>query len=135
MNTHPYLRAYLAGIALPTMFLLLAITFFALYHFTSPAPIKVEQVIIFPMAVVPSLWGLWNMLYLFLQSRRPFSIGLHGAILPWLLAPLIYALQRGLDIMVWTPATFAIGFPVALVVYYLAWKHVVSFFNEVVGVA
>jgi hypothetical protein len=36
--------------------------------------------------------------------------------------------------MVWTPTAFAIGFPVALVVYYLAWKHVVGFFNELVGV-
>jgi len=135
MNTHPYLRAYMAGVALPTMFLVLAITFFAFYQFASQAPIKIERVIIFPMAVVPSLWGLWNMLYIFLQSRRPFSIGLHGAILPWLLAPLGYALQRSLDIMIWTPETFAIGFPVALVVYYLVWKYVVSFFNEVVGVA
>ncbi len=135
MNTHPYLRAYLAGIALPTMFLLLAITFFAFYRSTSQVPIKIERVIIFPMAIVPNLWGLWNMLYVFLQSRRRFSIGWYGAVLPWLLAPLGYALQRGVDIMVWTPATFAIGFPVALVAYYLAWKYVVSFFNEVVGVA
>jgi hypothetical protein len=134
MNRHPYLRAYMAGIALPTMFLLVAIVFFAFYSFSSSAPIKIERVIVFPMALVPNLWGLWNILYVILRSRHRLPIGIYGTVLLLVLAPLGYALQRGLDIMIWTPATFAIGFPVALLVYYLAWKHVVRYFNEVVGV-
>jgi hypothetical protein len=135
MNTHPYLRAYLAGIALPTMFLLVVIAFFTFYRSASHVPIKIERIIIFPMALAPNIWGLWNMLYVALQTRRRLSIGLHGAALPFLLAPLGYALQRGLDAMIWTPTTFMIGFPVSLVIYYLAWKYAVNFFNEVVGVA
>jgi hypothetical protein len=134
MNRHPYLRAYMAGIALPTMFLLVAIVFFAFYSFSSSAPIKIERVIVFPMALVPNLWGLWNILYVILRSRHQLPIGIYGTALLLVLTPLGYALQRGLDIMIWTPATFAIGFPVALLVYYLAWKHGVRYFNEVVGV-
>ena len=135
MNTHPYLRAYMAGIALPTMLLLVVIAFFTFYRSASHVPIKVERIIIFPMALAPNIWGLWNMLYVALQSRRRLSIGLYGAALPFLLAPLGYAVQRGLETMVWTPTTFLIGFPVALVIYYLAWKYAVNFFNEVVGIA
>jgi hypothetical protein len=135
MNRHPYLRAYMAGIALPTMVLLVAIVFFAFYRATTSVPIKVERMIIFPMALVPNLWGLWNILYVKVRSRYRLPIGIYGAVLIFILTPLGYAIQRGLDIMVWTPATFVIGLPVALLVYYLAWKHVVRFFNEVVGVA
>ncbi len=46
------------------------------------------------MAVVPNMWGVWNMLHLALRSRLQWSIGVHGAILPLLLMPLGYALAR-----------------------------------------
>ena len=40
------------------------------------------------MALVPNLFGLWNMFYLWLRPRPHLPIGLHGALLPFVLAPL-----------------------------------------------
>ena len=64
MNTHPYLRAYLAGIFVPTLVLPLILAGFITVRLVLALPIPIERFIIFPMAVVPSLFGLWNMLYL-----------------------------------------------------------------------
>ena len=135
MNQHPYLRAYMAGIVVPTLFLLVGITVFTIARFIYHVPVPIERVIVFPMAVVPNAWGAWNMLYVFLRSRRHLSIGFHGAILPFLLAPAGFALARALGITFLTPTLYATGFPVALVVYYLAWKHLVGFCNELLGIA
>ena len=69
MRPHPFVRAYLAGIATPTLFLLLIVTADALLHafgHTSLPPDvaglmpRLERVLLFPMAVVPNLWGLGN---------------------------------------------------------------------------
>ena len=56
MSQHPYLRAYLAGIAVPTMFLLVAAAAFSFARFVLDVPIPVERLLVFPMAVVPDLW-------------------------------------------------------------------------------
>ena len=137
MNKHPYLRAYMAGSVVPTMFLLVIMTFFCVARFVYDVPVPIERVIVFPMAVVPNLWGAWNMLYILLHSRRRLNIGLYGAILPFALAPVgLTVATRVLD---FAPAfvgkVFPIGFPIALVVYYLAWKHLVAFFNKLLGIA
>ena len=39
------------------------------------------------MAVVPNLWGLWNMLWIATKSKTHLSIGVHGAFIPALLVP------------------------------------------------
>jgi hypothetical protein len=131
MPSHRYIRAYLAGIAVPTVFLLVALGVFLLVHFRG-GPVAVERLIVFPMALVPSLWGLWNMLYV--ACGRRWSLGLHGAVLPFLLLPAGLFLARVLEIPVYTPARVATLFPVALIAYYLAWKHVVGFLNRLIGV-
>ena len=64
-----------------------------------------------------------------------FHRDLLGSLLAFVLAPLAFAIQLGLDRVIWTPALFAIGFPVTLAVYYLAWKHIVARFNDVLGIA
>jgi hypothetical protein len=134
MTSHPYLRAYLAGIAVPTALLFVALAAFLAAHFGG-GPVAVERLLVFPMAVVPNLWGLWNMLYVaLLRRRRRWPIGLHGAALPFLLLPAGILLAHALEIAVLTPLRVATLFPVALIVYYLAWKHVVSFLNRLVGV-
>jgi hypothetical protein len=137
MNQHSYLRAYMAGIVVPTMFLLLAATGFCVARYVYNVPIPIERVIVFPMAVVPNLWGLWNMLFLALHARSRLSIGIHGAILPLLLGPLGFILTRVLDFPV--PAFVAHIFPIAaalaLIIYYLAWKYLVSFLNGVLEIA
>jgi hypothetical protein len=53
MNTHPYLRAYLAGIFVPTLVLPLLLTVFIVVRIVLKAPVPIEQAMIFPMAVVP----------------------------------------------------------------------------------
>ncbi len=132
----PYLRAYMAGIAVPTLFLLVILTFFCMAHFVYHVRMPIERIIVFPMAVVPNLWGVWNILHVALRPRR-LPIGFHGAILPFLLAPLGFAIARalGFAIPAFLAAAFPLGFPVVLVVYYLAWKYLVGFFNEVLEIA
>jgi hypothetical protein len=64
-----YLRAYMAGIAAPTPLLLVALTPFLVARFVYNIPVPVERVIIFPMAIIPNLFGVWNMLYLASRAR------------------------------------------------------------------
>jgi len=147
MNTHPYLRAYMAGIVVPTVVLLLLLTGFVIARFVCHAPIPIERAIIFPMGLVPSLFGVWNMLHLWLHPRA-LPIGLHGAILPFLLAPSGYLLGRALGILTLGPegvvyfqsiivpyAYFAVGFVFGLIAYYLIWKYLIGFFNQMLGIA
>jgi hypothetical protein len=148
MNTHPYLRAYMAGIVAPTLVLPLVLAAFCVARFVYRVPVPIERAIVFPMALVPSLFGLWNMFYLWLRPRRHLPIGLHGALLPFVLAPLGIGLATSLDFLslgngaaVWfeqfvVPYHFvAIGFAMGLIVYYLVWKYLVGFFNQVLGIA
>jgi hypothetical protein len=144
MRPHPFLRAYMAGIMVPTLFLLVVMSVFA-YHryyfevpnqFVVPLPGRpLERALIFPMAVVPNVWGLWNVLHLVLRSRLRLSIGLHGALLPLLLMPAGVFLARVLDVFTiqWQ---FAIPMvPIGMTIYYLAWKYLVGFFNEELAIA
>jgi hypothetical protein len=137
MNQHTYLRAYLAGIAVPTVFLLAIMTGYCILRYVYDFPVPVERVIVFPMAVVPNLWGLWNILFIALRSRLQLSLGLHGALLPILLAPLGMVVAGLLHFP--APALIShvwpIAAPVALVVYYFAWKYLVGFLNRVQQIA
>jgi hypothetical protein len=148
MNTHPYVRAYLAGVAVPTMFLLVILSGFVVLRLILQVPVPIERIIVFPMAVVPNLFGLWNMLYVRLREHRQVSIGFHGALLPFVLAPLGGALACSLGFLTFTPtgivyfdaihvnyALLAGIFCLVVGIYYLAWKYLVNFFNGVVGIA
>jgi hypothetical protein len=148
MNKHPYLCAYMAGIAVPTPFLLVALTLFSIARFVYNVPIPVERVIIFPMAVIPNLFGVWNMLHLASRSHTRLPLGIHGAILPFIIAPSGFLLGRSLGFLKVTGYGFtyfdvveihyvhvALGFTVALIVYYLIWKYLIGFFNRVAGIA
>lgn len=130
---HPYFRAYLAGIALPTMVVPIVIAGLAIVHPTGH-PFRIEEVVIFPIGLIPNAWGLWNMLYVRLSSHRAISAGMFGAALVLVVAPLAYGLQYGLGKMLWTPSLFAVGLPMALAGYYLAWKLAVARFNDLLGV-
>jgi hypothetical protein len=144
MRARPYLRAYMAGIVVPTLVLVIVAVvdayqkfyFEVSSQFVIPlASRPLERAILLPMAVVPNVWGLWNMLYLRLRSRLGISLGVHGALLVVLLIPAGIVLGRLLD-------TFAIQwqfalpmFPVGMALYYLAWKHLVGFLNAEMGIA
>jgi hypothetical protein len=142
MRTHPFLRAYMAGIVAPTLFLIVIMTIYASLTFYLEVPIQfifemparpLERLMVFPMAIVPNLWGLWNMLHLAMRSRA-LPIGLHGALLVFLIVPggvalahvLLYHLQ-------WRFVLPAI--PLGMSIYYLLWKYAVGFLNQELGIA
>src|SRR5216684_2203135 len=142
MNTHPYLRAYMAGIFTPSLFLLVALTVFILTRLVFQLPVPIERVIVFPMALVPNLFGLWNILYVWSHGRLP--IGFHGAVLPLIIAPLGAMVGKLLGVLTFGPqgitwfqqiaipySLIVPGFFAALVVYYLVWKYIVGSLNQV----
>ena len=144
---HSYLRAYMAGIVVPTAFLLVAMTAFTLARFVFEVPVPIERVVVFPMALIPNLFGVWNMLYVGLRSRSRLSIGAHGALLPFVLIPLGLTLgtvlgvvridQDGVQALQAVRLPFSKGvfvLPVVVVVYYLVWKYIVGFLNDLVGI-
>ena len=132
MNSHPYLRAYMAGIAVPNIFLLLALTVFVFARYVFDQPIEIERAMIFPMAVVPNVWGAWNMLHLNTSPR--WTIGIHGALLPVILIPAGIALARAFDLTFVTWERVALFAPVAFIVYYLVWKYAVGRLNALLGI-
>ena len=137
MNRHTYLRAYMAGIVIPTIFFLVIATVFYVWRYVYDVPVPIERVIVFPMAIVPNLWGLWNMLFVASHPRTHFPIGLHGALLPFVLAPLGILLTHALNFSVipYAARIFPIAAPIALIAYYLVWKYLVHFLNGVLGIA
>jgi len=148
MNPHPYLRAYMAGIFAPSLFLLVVLTAFVVSRLVFQVPIPIERVMVFPMALVPNLFGLWNVLYVWLRPRRHLPIGFHGALLPVIMAPLgavgaswLGFLTLGAQGITWfqviTVPYYLIApwFLAGLVMYYLVWKYIVGFLNQVLGIA
>jgi hypothetical protein len=148
MNTHPYLRAYMAGIVAPSVGVLVALIIFVLTRLVMHVPIPIERVIIFPMAVIPSAFGLWNIVYVWSRPHRSWPIGLHGALLPMILVALgsVYTigggfLTAGPQGVTWFQAIsvpyslVVLWFLGAVVLYYLVWKYVVGYLNQVLGVA
>ena len=137
MNRHPYLRAYLAGIAVPTVFLVVIMTGYTIIRYVYDLPVPIERVIVFPMAAVPNVWGLWNLLYVAVFEKKHVSLGLFGGVLPLLLAPGGYLVTRALDFNVPREVFHVVPFalPVGLVVYYLAWKYFVGFLNAELRIA
>jgi hypothetical protein len=134
MRQHKYLRAYMAGIVVPTMFLLVVLTAFIIARLVYRIPIPIERTIVFPMALIPNLWGVWNILYVRLRTRWSPPIGIYGALLVLLIVPSGLALERLLDFELPHPHLAVLGVPAALVAYYLVWKYIVNFFNELVGI-
>lgn len=144
MRSHPYLRAYMAGIVVPTLFLLIIVSVYAYnrYYFEVPNQFVVgypgrplDRAIVFPMAVVPNAWGAWNMLYLALRSRSRLSIGAHGSLLVLLLIPGGAALARLFDVFT-IQLQFALPMiPIGMGIYYLAWKYFVGYLNHEMAIA
>lgn len=134
MHQHKYLRAYMAGIVAPTLFLLVVLTAFIIARLVYRIPIPIERTIVFPMAVIPNLWGLWNIIYLRLRTRSSVPIGIYGALLVFLIVPSGLALGRVLGFQLPYPNLALLGIPAAVVAYYLVWKYIVNFLNELLGI-
>ncbi len=134
MKPHPYLRAYMAGVLLPSWFLLVVLAGFVFVRLIYSMSAPVEQMIVFPMAAVPNLWGLWNVLYIALLLKRRLTLGIWGALLPLILIPGGLLMQRLMGFSLVTSIEALVAFPVVAAIYYLVWKHIVGFFNRVAGV-
>jgi hypothetical protein len=148
MNPHPYLRAFLAGVFVPTLVLPLILAVFIVVRLVLQLPVPIERGIIFPMAVVPSFFGLWNMAWLASHTRTHLPLGVHGAFLPLVMAPIgavvatcLGLLTLGNTGVVWfqvwqiSYVLIACGFCAALAAYYLVWKYIVGFLNRTLGIA
>jgi hypothetical protein len=132
MRRHPFLRAYMAGALLPTWVLLMVLAAYLAAHAGGRVPAGLERAIVFPMAVVPNAWGLWNLLYVALRLRQRLSIGAFGALLPLALVPAGLALAAALDLRFYTLHQAAVVLPIAMAAYFIAWKCGVAFLNRVV---
>jgi hypothetical protein len=136
----------MAGIVVPTIFMAFAITVFFIARYVFKVPIPIERLIVFPMALVPSLFGLWNMFYARLSTGRYLPLGLHGALLPLILLPLGMSGAVALDFLsleskgvTWfntVTVPYALVIPwffIVMIIYYLVWKYLVGFCNRIVA--
>src|SRR5215471_3565199 len=96
MNRYLYLRAYMAGVVVPTVLLLVGVSAFMVARFMHQGVAPIERVLIFPLTIVPNAFGLWNMLYVVQRPRWHVPIGWHGAVLPFILAPIGITLASSL---------------------------------------
>jgi hypothetical protein len=144
MRPKPYLRAYMAGIVVPTIVLFWIAFVYAYRVFYLEVPSQfifglparpLERTILFPMAVVPNLWGLWNMLWIATKSKTRLSIGVHGAFIPALLVPAGILLARTTELFYIQMGYALLAIPVGMAMYYLAWKFLVGSLNAEIGIA
>jgi hypothetical protein len=147
MNTHPYLRAFMAGTLVPTLVLPLLLAAFIVLRIGMQVSFPIERGLVFPMALVPALWGLWNILWEWTRDRTHLPRGVHGAFLPLLMMPVgaLIATHGGVLTLRTNSATWfnAVTVPYALIAlflavamsaYYLAWKYIVGFVNRLLGI-
>ena len=118
---------------MPNLFLLLGVLLLVLLRpvYTMPAPF--EKFVMFPMAVVPNLWGVWNTLFVAMTLKRWIPMGAWGAFLPLIILAGGLGLAYALDNPVFGIKDALFVLPVAVPAYYLIWKYAVRFFNRVVG--
>lgn len=148
MNTHPYLRAFMAGILVPTLVLPLLLIAFIVLRFGMQITFPIERGLVFPMALVPGLWGLWSVLWQWSHERTHLPLGVHGAFLPLLMVPAgaFIATHAGVLMLTANSVTWfntltlpygliALFVAIAMTAYYLAWKYIVGFANRVLGIA
>lgn len=141
MNRNSYLRAYMAGVTFPTAFLLILFCVSQFVH----APDVMQRALMFPLALIPNAFGLWNMLFVKLQPRWKHPIGLHGAALPFFIAPLFFVIAVTKDFvslenggliyfhMIRIPYGYLAFAPfIAIAAYYLLWKYAVGYLNSAV---
>lgn len=128
---HPYVRAYLAGVALPTVVVcVVGLVVAFLFHDTEPA---ILRALMLPIAGNPVAWGLWNVLWVALGRRKWVQLGWHGALLAVILIGLGVLFAASLDVPQATPALgAAVLIPVGFV-YYVLWRYAVAFLNSLVG--
>ena len=136
MQSHIYLRAYMAGVTVPSVLVILMLACFVVLRFGYNVPIPLERFLVFPLAIVPGLWGMWNMLYMVVRKHWRIPLGLHGALVPLVAGPLALgnAFLAGFEISRSALTIFPAGVALAMLAYYLAWKYLVGFLNHVLDI-
>jgi hypothetical protein len=136
MRNHVYLRAYMAGVTVPTVLVVFVLGCFVVLRFGYKIPIPIERGLVFPLAIVPGLWGLWNMLYIVVRRHWRIPLGIYGALVPLIVGPLALgnAFLLGFDIPRLVLAIFPAGIAVVMLAYYLVWKYLVGFFNRMLEI-
>jgi hypothetical protein len=148
MKTHPYLRAFMAGIVVPTLVLPILLIAFIVLRFGMKIAFPIERGLVFPMALVPGLWGLWNILWEWSHERTRLALGVHGSLLPLLMLPAgaLLGTHVGVLSLAQTSVTWfseislpytliALFLAAAMAAYYLVWKYVVGYLNRALGIA
>ena len=138
----------MAGILVPTLVLPLLLVAFIVLRLGMKISFPIERGLVFPMALVPGLWGLWSMFWQWSRERTHLPVGVHGAFLPLLMVPAgaFIGTHAGVLVLAATSVTWfnAITLPYALIAlfvaaamtaYYLAWKYIVGYVNRVLGIA
>jgi hypothetical protein len=138
----------MAGTLVPTLVLPLLLVAFIVLRIGMQISFPIERGLVFPMALVPALWGVWNILWEWSRDRTHLPLGAHGAFLPLLMMPvgaLIAThggvLTLGASYVTWFNAVtvpyalIALLLAVAMTAYYLAWKYIVGFVNRLLGIA
>ena len=138
----------MAGTLVPTLVLPLVLVAFLVLRVGMQVSFPIERGLVFPMALVPALWGAWNILWQWSRDRTRLPLGIHGSLLPLLLMPAggivgAYSgvLTLGASAITWfnaakIPYAYIVLFlAVAMTVYYLAWKYIVGFVNRLLGIA
>jgi len=136
MKNHIYLRAYMAGITVPTVGVVFLLACFIVLRFGYNVAVPIERGLVFPLAIVPGLWGLWNMLYLVVRRHWRIPLGVYGSLVPLGVGPLALgsAFLLGFDIPRWAMSIFPAGVALAMLAYYLVWKYLVGFFNRLLEI-
>ncbi len=147
MNSHPYLRAFLAGAFVPTLVLPLILTVFIVVRLVLQVPVPDRTGIsVSHGAGAKRLWALEHALAGFARADQSshWSSWRAAALL---IAPLggmvgsclgVFAFgSSGIILQAFhIPYAFiAFGFMCALAVYYLLWKYIVGFVNHTLGIA
>ncbi len=138
----------MAGILVPTLVLPLILIAFLVLRFGLQIAFPIERGLVFPMALVPALWGVWNILWQASRDTTHLPVGAHGAFLPLLMMPAgafiathVGVLSLGASSVLWFNSVsipyslIACFLAAAIAAYYLAWKYIVGFANRVLGIA
>lgn len=136
MKNHIYLRAYMAGVTLPTMLLVVVLAGYVVLRIGYNLPIPIERGLVFPLAIVPGLWGLSNMLFIAVRKHWRIPLGVYGALIPLFGGPLAFGTARllGIDIPHIVLTIMPAGVAAAMLAYYLVWKYLVGFFNRMLEI-
>ena len=125
----------MAGIVPPTAMSLVVYVLMTLGHslFALQFP-PVENVIIFPLVVIPNMWGIWNGIRAVMTKRLPLAT--HGALLPIINFALGYAVVRTANFAISTQMMRfgPVSLLMTMTIYYLVWKFAVGFLNTLVDV-